>query len=442
VTLVELPSTWARLHPMSPVARGGKAVAALAAVALPRELSQAGEGHLAQLVIDGSAAVLIVLGGVVSWLVTRWRVHDGELQLETGLLRRQSIRVPLTRVQAIDVVRPLIARVLGISELRLVMAGTGTGKAKLAYLPEERALQVRLLLLGLGEAPPPDAPPSFVVPIATVPNGRLIASTLLGAPAIISAVFLAGLVVLAFVAPAAIPSVLAGVGAAVFTSVAAVGRRINVEFSFSVGESPDGLSLHSGMLQTRAETIRLGRVQGVRLVEPWLWRRLGWCRLEVDVAQQREQEVGQEDLGKLTQALLPVGTRAEAEQLLARVLPGSVSTPPAGSGAPRRARKKAPLSYGKLATWYDERHVAARTGRLRAHTVVVPRDKIQSVRWTQGPVQRRLGLATVEVDTAGRHWKATARDRDGGDARALLWQLTAETTDDPRIVDWLFHAQP
>lgn len=421
----ELPATWARLHPMSPVAKGGKAIAALGAVTLPQQFASGGVEPF-RLLVDAGAALVIVAAGVISWLVTRWRVDNGELQVETGLIRRESIRVPLTRVQAIDVVRPLIARFLGISELRLVLAGSGPGKAKLAYLPEDQALRVRELLLGLGEAPAPDVFRGWVEPIAEVPNGRLVGSTLLGGPFIAVLVLLGALLVLAFTAPSAIPPVLAGAGAPLFTSLAAVARRINVEFSFSVGQSPDGLSLHSGLLQTRAETIRPGRVQGVRLVEPQLWRRFGWCRLEIDVAQQREQEVGQEDVQKLTKALLPVGTRPEADDLLTRVLPGAVTSPPAGSHAPVRARRKAPLSYRRLACWYDDKHVATRTGRVQARTVVVPRDKIQSVRWTQGPLQRRLRLATVHIDTAGRHWKATARDRDAVEAQGLVWQLTAE----------------
>lgn len=420
---VELPSTWARLHPTSPIAKGGKALAAVTAVTVPQQLSS---GHLdsTRLLIDGGAALIIIVGGVVSWLVTRWRVHAGELQLETGLIRRQSIRVPLARVQAIDVVRPLIARFLGVSELRLVMAGSGSGKAALAYLPEERALEVRQLLLGLGEAPAPGAAPTLIEPLSAVPNSRLVASTLLSPATVVIALLLVALVVLGVVAPHAVLPLLAGSAAVLFGSVASLARRINVEFSFSVGQSPDGLCLYSGLLQTRAETIPIGRVQGIRLVEPLMWRPMGWCRLEVDVAQQQEHEVGQEDVRQLTKALLPVGTRAQADQLLSRVLPGATTRPPAGAAAPLRARAKAPLSYRNLAAWYDDDHVAARTGRLQKRTVIVPREKVQSVRWTQGPLQRRLNLATLHVDTAGRHWQAIARDRDATGGQALLWTLT------------------
>ncbi|MCW2543624.1 MAG: rane-flanked domain [Frankiales bacterium] len=426
-----LPAQWARLHPMSPVAKGSKAVAAVAVVTLPRELSSGGLAQT-QVLVDLGVALAIVSAGIVSWVVTRWRVHAGELQLETGLLRRQSIRVPLSRIQAIDVVRPLVARFLGIAELRLVLAGTGSGKAQLAYLTDARALEVRRQLLALGTTPTADPPP--IAPLAAVPNQRLVVSALLGVPALLVALVTVVAVVLAFLAPAALLPLLTASGALLFASITTIARRINVEFSFSIGESQDGLCLYSGMLQTRAETIPLGRVQGVRLVEPWLWRRFGWVRLEVDVAQQREHEVGEENVQQLTTALLPVGTRAEAEGLLARVLPGAVSSPPEGSRPPARARRKAPLSYRYLASWIDADHLAARTGRLTASTVIVPRAKVQSVRWTQGPLQRWLQLATVHVDTAGRHWNAIARDRAQRDGEALLWQLTtAGAADAPAV---------
>ena len=84
-----------------------------------------------------AVAALIVLG-VVSWLVTRWRIEGNDLRIETGLLRRSSRRYPLSQVQAIDTVRPGLARALGLAELRLRMGGTG-GAARLAYLPVPQA---------------------------------------------------------------------------------------------------------------------------------------------------------------------------------------------------------------------------------------------------------------------------------------------------------------
>jgi putative membrane protein len=50
----------------------------------------------------------------------------------------------------------------------------------------------------------------------------------------------------------------------------------------------------------------------------------------------------------------------------------------------------------------------------------VPLEKVQSLRRVQGPVQRRLNLATVHVDTAGRAVRAALRDRDAGEADQTL----------------------
>jgi putative membrane protein len=87
---------------------------------------------------------------------------------------------------------------------------------------------------------------------------------------------------------------------------------------------------------------------------------------------------------------------------------------------------RAPLSYHLLAFWHDRgRHAFARTGRVRPEVVVVPLEKVQSVRLRQGPLQRWLRLATVHVDTAGRGWQARAVCRDADEAALLLELLTS-----------------
>jgi len=70
------------------------------------------------------------------------------------------------------------------------------------------------------------------------------------------------------------------------------------------------------------------------------------------------------------------------------------------------------------------RHALARTGRVRPEVVVVPLEKVQSIRLRQGPLQRWLRLATVHIDTAGRGWQARAVCRDELEADTLLWRLT------------------
>ena len=62
-------------------------------------------------------------------------------------------------------------------------------------------------------------------------------------------------------------------------------------------------------------------------------------------------------------------------------------------------------------------------GRLTRVTYWVPLAKVQSLRRVEGPVQRRLGLATVHLDTAGRGAHAALRDLDRRDADAALEEL-------------------
>jgi putative membrane protein len=56
-------------------------------------------------------------------------------------------------------------------------------------------------------------------------------------------------------------------------------------------------------------------------------------------------------------------------------------------------------------------------------TYRVPLAKVQSLRRVEGPVQRRLGLATVHLDTAGRGARAALRDLDRRDADEALADL-------------------
>jgi putative membrane protein len=120
--------------------------------------------------------------------------------------------------------------------------------------------------------------------------------------------------------------------------------------------------------------------------------------------------------------VLPVGSRALADELLARIVPDALTDrlPP-----PRRARVKSPLLYRFLSYGQTDTCVVTTTGRIRRVTAWVPLAKVQSFRRVQGPVQRRLGLASIHLDTAGRSVHANLRDRDVDEADTALESLVA-----------------
>jgi putative membrane protein len=411
---------WQRLHPLSPVVRAGRATIAIFILLVPallggRSLTQ----NLPQLAI---VAVLALLG-VVQWLVTRWRIEGDDLRIETGLLRRQSLRFPLSQVQAIDVVRPGLARVFGVAELRLRMGGAAGGTARLAYLRESEVepLRARLLALAHGgeqaEVPTEELREEF---LTRVPTGRLVASIFISDVGIFAELVVVALILVAVFAPGALSGVLGG-GAAWLVGVGTgVWRRFNQEYKLTVARAPDGLRLRGGLVALAAETIRPGRVQAVRMVEPMLWRALGWCRLEVDLAGSQRRKGESEATGRQLRAVLPVGSRALAAELLAQIVPDA---PQPTRRAPRRVLAKSPLRFRFLAWGRNDRTVVTQSGRIRRVTVWLPLEKVQSIRRVEGPVQRRLHLATLHLDTAGRALHATLRDRDRAEADEALGDL-------------------
>ena len=71
----------------------------------------------------------------------------------------------------------------------------------------------------------------------------------------------------------------------------------------------------------------------------------------------------------------------------------------------------------------DDHFVVASRGRVRRQTTWVPLEKVQSVRWVQGPLQRQLDLATVHLDVAGKRVSAKIEDRGNAEALAILDQM-------------------
>jgi putative membrane protein len=361
-------------------------------------------------------------------LVTRWRIENGVLHIETGLLRRRSLRYPLAQVQAIDVVQTGFARAFGLAELRFRMAGgADRGGGRLQGLKEAEAQQVRAQLLAvvrrIGDqdqaddtvaSAAVDAPEARFDPgdsvrvLFTVPTGRLIGSIVLSLLGFVVTAIVVAAVVVVSIAPAAAGALLSSAAAIVLGFGTGLYRRINGEYRQTVAIAADGFRLSSGLIEKSNETIPPGRVQGIRLVEPVLWRPFGWCRLEVEVAGKRVREENSSQ-GRERRALLPVGSDVDVQVLLEQLVPYA---PALDHRPPGRARWKAPLSYRNLAWGLNEHCAVTRSGRLRRTTHWVQLEKVQSLRRVQGPIQRRLDLGNLHLDTAGRSIHALIRDDD------------------------------
>jgi putative membrane protein len=399
-----------RLHPLTPLLRGWKVFAAVAAIATQQLYGGVSVGWL----LAGIAASIPVAAayGYVSWRFTHYLIDGGDLRLETGVLFRRSRRVRLDRLQAVDVVRPLVARVLGLAELRLEVAGGDSSEAPLAYLSEPAAQALRAELLARAAGLHSDTPEAPEAVLVRVPLRLLVQSQLLSVGVMLGLAAL--LVVAAVMIVLSEWQMLAFVIPLALTVVPAVITPVLSHFDFTLADSPDGLRLRHGLLETRAQTVPPGRIQALRIVQPLLWRSRDWCRVEVNVAGYSGEEAGQ------TSVLLPVATLDDAFTVLRRVLPDVDVEQVALHGVPHAARLVDPWGWKVEAAGADDRVFVARRGRFRRETDIVPHERVQSVRVTQGPLQRRLKLATMHLDTSPGPVKPTAAHRDAVEARRLV----------------------
>jgi putative membrane protein len=415
---------WQRLHPLTPLARIGRLAPALILLLLVSTVHSRAENST----VETYYLVIITLGsavyGYVHWMVTRWRIEGDTLRIETGLVRKDSRRLPLARIQAVDIVRPLLARMLGVSELRVRLAGSGSTDGRLAYLSAAQASELRLILLAGHRDGETEPSPNAGLPMATVLPGRLLASVLLSLITLVLLGTVAALGILDQFAPDTARALVGLLAVYMLSFAGVVWRRLSGQYGFVAVEGPEGVRIRRGLLQTVSETIPYARIQAVRQVQPVLWRPFGWVRLEVDVAGATARNQRGEGTGVVRKAVLPVGSQQDAWHLLARLL--GAPDPPR-TRPPARARWKALLSYHFLSAGYDAGHAMTVTGRLNRTTTWVPFEKTQSVRRVQGPLQRPLHLATVHVDVAGRGARAQFRDRDEAEADRLVAELTARS---------------
>ncbi|MEU0054232.1 PH domain-containing protein, partial [Streptomyces sp. NPDC006309] len=280
-----------RLHPVTPFRRAWAPLAVLAGWAVhdPGGAQEQLVRLTGGMLLLGAAVVVPVAGlyGFLSWWFTHFAVTGTELRIRTGLLFRRTAHIRLERIQAVDVSRPLLARVAGVAKLRIDVVGADD-KDELAFLGEReaRALRAELLARAAGFTPETAAgvgeAPARV--LLHVPPGALAGSLVLTGATWVS--LLGALVVptVLWLATHNVWTVLATALPLLGAAGARSAGRFVTEFDWTVSESPDGLRIDHGLLDRAHETVPPGRVQTVRIVEPLLWRRPGWVRVELDVA--------------------------------------------------------------------------------------------------------------------------------------------------------------
>ena len=202
-----------------------------------------------------------------------------------------------------------------------------------------------------------------------------------------------------------------------------VGKRILTQWDFTLTRSATGYRIERGLLSRTSQSIPFARVQGVAIEEPYVWRRLGWQRLEVDVAGYASQ--GNGDSADSSSTLLPIADPVLAAAVLDELVPGARPAPDDRVQVPRRAWPFAPVGWRYRWVTADDVAFVARSGWLERTTDVVPHARTQSVELRQGPWQRALGLASVEVHTPKGPVDADGPNLDAADAKRVAFTQLA-----------------
>lgn len=433
-------------------------------------------------------AVILTLPAFVfalaKYLSFRYRVGAEELVITSGILRRHHRVIPFSRVQNIEMRQGVLHQLAGVAELRVETAGgAGEAEADLTVLARDVAQALRLDVMARrqrvvqrrdrdGQTVPESQAAhtlarlgtgDLVVAGATANEAGLIAAALFGAlqfldpfaeriiryldlaevPAVSAAVLFVVVALAVFIVLGWIVSILGSViGYHAFTL-----QRIDTELRKSYG-----------LLNRRESVIPLERVQALRIEESLLRRPLGLASLKVATA---GGPAGERQRGG-AEAFLPLARYGELPALVAGVFPeldlSALRFQPVHPRSRRRAfiRYSAvlilvasalawlvdgqwallllllPGLYGLAAWQYRHRgyamapgFVAARNGVLNRITWIVPDHKLQVLLTSETPFQRRHGLASLVIDTAGGGRQANVVDLARADAMQLQAELAA-----------------
>ncbi len=247
-------------------------------------------------------------------------------------------------------------------------------------------------------------------------------------------------------------AVLGALGAIFLGWLTGILVTLNRYYRFKLQRIGDKLHSSHGLLTLKEVTIPLSRVQSWILRTNPLMEAFGWYRLEVQTMGLNLNQSGY-------QVALPFGRKEEVNAILAAVdapaLPAvwapvsrltirrfmarSLGLLLMGVGivqfwwkAVLWAGLAVPLLFGWALLRYramnvadDASWVAIRKGVIRRLTWMVPIDKLQTAGWYANWFQRRLGLASIYVDTAGALPGRSAElpDMEEGQARDLVTRI-------------------
>lgn len=426
--------------------------------------------------------VLVLVYGVLSWYRFTYRIEQGELRIEYGLIVRKKRYIPFDRIQSLDISEGILQRVFSLVKVKVETAGSGgmglqDGEAVLTAITKQDAQAIHDYLVSIKKSgelvegeEAPDTSDDLLYKISA-PELLLLATTSGGVGVVISAI-------LAFVfqfeefipyeqifngveqfiqSGVIIVSIVVFLGFLLAWAVALIGTMLKYA-NFTVRKVDNDLVITRGLLEKRQFTIPLKRIQAVRISENLIRQPLGYASAFVESA--GGSALDQESSKVL---ILPIVKKKKILSLLEPHLTDyhfRVNISPAPRRAYRRYLLKGwlfmlpiivaaiwflkPWGYGALfllafsALWsylnykdagwsLDEGMLTFRYRNIVKNTVYMRKNKVQSFSVKESFFQRKKKLATVEAIVKSGH----------GGAGGKVVDLEKEHVD--RMYHWYSH---
>ncbi|MBC7989847.1 MAG: PH domain-containing protein [Luteimonas sp.] len=403
---------------------------------------------------------VLALASLWQYFTYRYRITGDSLIVKSGLFERSLRQIPFARIHNVAVHQSLLHRLFGVAEVRLESAGGKKPEAQMRVLKLDDAIALELLVRRSSHvsadavAQPAEIgdlllqlPPAEVLRLGLISNRGLV-------------VVGAGVAALSQVSPRMLPNLfedwgktlfgLAGsqqfdfvhyalVGASLFAGLVLVLRLFSVllallqYYGFRLEEHGRRLTVERGLLTRWRTSVPRRRIQAWTLREGVMHRLLKRRTLEIDTAVVEEQNES-----RALRELAPVATPAECEALIRHLLPGAAWPPPQWQPLHAKAWWRLLLPGAVFAavlcavlTWrfgvwgllglgwlawaiFESRQhaqragyaldaglVAVRGGWWSRHWRFAELDKLQALRLTQSPLDRRFGMASLWLDTTG-----------------------------------------
>ena len=405
------------------------------------------------IMIGGGIAVIggiSLIGPILNYFSTTFFIEGDSLVISSGFIWRKRRTIPLARIQNVNIERTIWHRLLKSAKVKVETAAGAKSEGDLTALSVDDANKLQAVLLQRKQTTDSDEPETKSEPLYQLSPKQVILAGALGNRAIyifgsIFAVFQAEgahrffkpiLNYIERLGPAT--SILAGAG--IFVGLVILGWLLSIGISatryygFRIEKHERGILITHGLITQFKSVVPVGRIQDVRIVEPILFRLLGYCEVYADTAGSFDKK----DVASANK-ICPILPEREASRIGKLLMPEfefetlkwqQVSKKTIVRHAARHFFSYLVVIFIPLAIWlkwyslifiapiaiyswitglvsyhyvgysWTNDILAARRGVFRKQATIIPFDRIQHYTINSSYFQRRLGLATVTAVSA------------------------------------------